>query len=220
LTSTGIKVGSGTVTTLTNLPAVTTDWLTAAGVKADAVTKIQNGLATPTNITAGTITTATSVTNDVGITQAGADKVWGSATRVLTAGTNIALAKGTGLTGLNDIAATAIVSGGAITTSGGAVSTVTTLTNAPSDSSGVTTLLGRIVGTLAAGTHNPQSGDSYTIVANATYGLARLWKWVKNKTVYNKSTDHLYVYDDDDTTPIFNHTMTDDASTATRGRGA
>jgi hypothetical protein len=34
-----------TVTTLSNLPAVPTDWLTAAGVKADAVTKIQSGLA-------------------------------------------------------------------------------------------------------------------------------------------------------------------------------
>jgi hypothetical protein len=52
-----------TTTNLTNLPAVTTDWLTAAGVKADAVTKIQNGLATPTNITAGTITTVTNLTN-------------------------------------------------------------------------------------------------------------------------------------------------------------
>lgn len=40
----GVTVG--TVTTLTNLPAVTTDWLTAAGVKADAVTKIQDGLST------------------------------------------------------------------------------------------------------------------------------------------------------------------------------
>ncbi len=49
-----VIVDSGTVTTLTNLPAVTTDWLTAAGVKADAVTKIQTGLATPTNITAAT----------------------------------------------------------------------------------------------------------------------------------------------------------------------
>jgi len=57
----------GTVTTLTNLPAVTTDWLTASGVKADAVTKIQTGLATPTNITAGTITTATNVTTVNGI---------------------------------------------------------------------------------------------------------------------------------------------------------
>ena len=53
----------GTVTTLTNLPAVPTDWLTAAGVKADAVTKVQTGLATPTNITAGTITTVTNLTN-------------------------------------------------------------------------------------------------------------------------------------------------------------
>jgi hypothetical protein len=52
-----------TVTTLTNLPAATTDWLTAAAVKADAVTKIQTGLATPTNITAGTITTTTNLTN-------------------------------------------------------------------------------------------------------------------------------------------------------------
>ena len=36
----------GTVTTLTNLPAAPTDWLTAAVVKADAVTKIQSGLST------------------------------------------------------------------------------------------------------------------------------------------------------------------------------
>lgn len=46
-----------TVTALTNLPAATTDWLSGAAVKADAVTKIQSGLATPTNITAGTIST-------------------------------------------------------------------------------------------------------------------------------------------------------------------
>jgi len=40
-----VIVDSGTVTTLTNLPAAPTDWLTAAAVKADAVTKIQAGLA-------------------------------------------------------------------------------------------------------------------------------------------------------------------------------
>ena len=34
-----------TVTNLTNLPAAPTDWLTGASVKADAVTKIQSGLA-------------------------------------------------------------------------------------------------------------------------------------------------------------------------------
>ena len=42
---------------------IATDALTAAAVKADAVTKIQSGLATPTNITAGTITTVTNLTN-------------------------------------------------------------------------------------------------------------------------------------------------------------
>ena len=56
--------------------------------------------------TGATIPTVTTVTNDVGITQAGADKAWSTATRVLTAGTNIALAKGTGVTGFNDISTT------------------------------------------------------------------------------------------------------------------
>jgi hypothetical protein len=41
-----VIVDSGTVTTLSNLPTAPTDWLTAAAVKADAVTKIQSGLST------------------------------------------------------------------------------------------------------------------------------------------------------------------------------
>ena len=45
------------------------------------------------------------------------------------------------------------------------------------DSSGVVTLLTRILGTIAAGTHNPQSGDTYPIVNNGTYG---------NQALYNK----------------------------------
>jgi len=56
-TQTGVTIPI--VTTLTNLPAAPTDWLTGASVKADAVTKIQAGLATPTNITAGTMTNLT-----------------------------------------------------------------------------------------------------------------------------------------------------------------
>jgi hypothetical protein len=43
--------------------SIAADALNAAAIKADAVTKIQNGLATPTNITAGTITTVTNLTN-------------------------------------------------------------------------------------------------------------------------------------------------------------
>ena len=74
-----VIVDSGTVTTLTNLPAITTDWLTGIGADTSFVTKIQAGLST--------------------------------------------------------------YAGG--------------------DTSGTTTLLTRIVGTLASGTHNPQSGDTY-----------------------------------------------------------
>jgi hypothetical protein len=45
--TTNITAGIITTTTnLTNLPAVPVDWLSAAGVKADAVTKIQAGLST------------------------------------------------------------------------------------------------------------------------------------------------------------------------------
>ena len=42
------------------------------------------------------------------------------------------------------------------------------------DTSGTTTLLGRIVGTLAAGTHNPQSGDAYGRIGAAGAGLTSL----------------------------------------------
>lgn len=47
-------------------------------------------------------------------------------------------------------------------------------TYAGGDTAGVTTLLTRIIGTLASGTHSPQSGDSYSIVNNGTYGNSAL----------------------------------------------
>ena len=52
-----------TVTTLTNLPAITANWLTAAGTAADFTTEIQAGLATPTNITAATGVVLSGVTH-------------------------------------------------------------------------------------------------------------------------------------------------------------
>jgi len=56
-------------------------------------------------------------------------QIWAETTRVLTSGVNIVLAKGVGLTGLNDIAASAIVTGGAITTSSGVASVDTVKVN-------------------------------------------------------------------------------------------
>jgi len=79
-------------------------------------------LASTTNITAGTITTATNVTTVNGLaanvitaaataadfgTEVGT-AVWATTTRILTAGTNIALAKGTGVTGFNDLDAAGV----------------------------------------------------------------------------------------------------------------
>jgi hypothetical protein len=46
-------------------------------------------------------------------------QIWAETTRVLTSGANIVLAKGIGVTGFNDIPATDIVTGGAITTASG-----------------------------------------------------------------------------------------------------
>jgi len=85
-----------------------------------------------------------SVTADVGITQAGADKAWSTTIRLLTAATNITTdnalidndgiaANGVAIAALNDVAATDIVSAGAITTLSGAIVNVdlvdTTTTN-------------------------------------------------------------------------------------------
>ena len=46
-------------------------------------------------------------------------QIWAETTRELTSGQNISLAKGVGITGLNDVAATEIVTAGAITTLSG-----------------------------------------------------------------------------------------------------
>ena len=84
---------------------IATDAIDADSIKADAITEIQAGLATPTNITAGTITTVTNLTNlpampNDWLTAAGvkadavtkiATAVWGNATRTLSSfGTLIA----------------------------------------------------------------------------------------------------------------------------------
>jgi hypothetical protein len=100
------------------------------------------------------------VSGEVIQTQASADKAWGTSARVLTAGTNIALAKGTGLTGLNDIAATAIVSGGAITTSSGKVSNVATV-----DSTG------KVGAVILSGTTNITAISGNTDAANRLANL-------------------------------------------------
>ena len=62
-TLTNITVPAVASVTALAAGAIPDDEIDAGSIKADAVTKIQSGLATPTNITAGTITTATNLTN-------------------------------------------------------------------------------------------------------------------------------------------------------------
>jgi hypothetical protein len=121
-----------TTTNLANLPTIPSNWITAAGVAASALDNKGNWnvgktgyslvQSFPANFGDLSITASTGL---VDITQAAADKVWSTATKELTSGNNIVLAKGVGVTGFNDIAATSIVSGGAINTTGGAVDNVT-----------------------------------------------------------------------------------------------
>ena len=59
----------------------------------------------PANFSVMSISATTGL---VDITQTAADKVWSTAARVLTAGTNIVLAKGTGVTGFNDLDAAGV----------------------------------------------------------------------------------------------------------------
>jgi len=84
-----------TVTTLTNLPSIPANWLTASGIAASALngkgdwnigkTGYSLTQSFPTNFADMSISVTTGL---VDITQTAADKVWGTAARILTASTN------------------------------------------------------------------------------------------------------------------------------------
>ena len=264
--------------------AMAANTLTASALAADAVTEIQSGLATPTNITAGTITTVTNLTNaptagdftatmktslnaatpasvqnisaqtgdsfarlgapagasvsadiaaieaqtdDIGVAGAGLTALGDARLANLDAAVSSRLASasyttpptaaanadavwdeaiadhlGAGSTGLalnsagaaGDPWSTAIPGAYGAGTAGKILgdnlnatvssrsshsaadvwAAVTRTLTAASDSSGITTLLSRIVGTLATGTHQPQSGDAYARIGAAGAGLTAL----------------------------------------------
>jgi hypothetical protein len=118
---------------------------------------------------AGTIATTTNITAATGITltpTTGFGTQTGTLSTVTTATTATNVTTVNGLAA-NVITATSIATGAFTATkfAAGAFDAVWTVASrtltAISDSSGITTLLTRIVGTLASGTHNPQSGDSF-----------------------------------------------------------
>lgn len=83
----GTAVASAVILAAANIAS---DAITAAKIAADAITssKIADGALTAAKFASGAF-----------------DAVWSVATRLLTAGTNIVLAKGTGVTGFNDLSA-------------------------------------------------------------------------------------------------------------------
>jgi hypothetical protein len=91
LTGTPNSLVSGRVDA--SVGAVANNAITSSAIADDAITsgKIANGALTAAKFAAGAF-----------------DAVWSVATRILTAGTNIVLAKGTGITGLNDLDASEV----------------------------------------------------------------------------------------------------------------
>jgi hypothetical protein len=111
------------LTALPNANAEAAGGLYTRGTGAGQINQDANGrVDTNAKAWAGTATTLSSGVPDVNIKTITAgiiaaasfasgalDAVWSTATRLLTAGTNIVLAKGVGVTGFNDIAASAII---------------------------------------------------------------------------------------------------------------
>jgi len=103
--------------------------------------------------------------------------VWAVATRVLTAATNISgpIADAVWLEPIADHSGTAGSTAEALGAAGAAGDPWTTALPGAYGAGSAGNILGnRLVGTIATGTHNPQSGDSYAIVNSGTHGNAAI----------------------------------------------
>lgn len=167
---------AGSVASVTGAVGSVTSGVTVAAISADVITatSIASGAITNAKFASGAIDAAAIAADAIGASELATDAVteivtavWANTTRILTAGTNIVLAKGTGLIGLNDIAATEIVSNGEITTSYGAVSVVSSLSG-----------------------HTPQSGDSFARIGATGSGLTSLAS-ASNLSSVKTKTDYL-----------------------------
>lgn len=92
-----------------------TNLTAASGIPEVKVASLAANAITATAIATDAITAGKIAADAIGASELAADAaseigtaVWATATRVLTAGTNIALAKGTGVTGFNDLSAAAV----------------------------------------------------------------------------------------------------------------
>jgi hypothetical protein len=137
--------------------------------------------------------------------------------------TPLTLVKTTNITGFNDIAATAVVSSGAITTSGGAVSTVTTaanLTNAPTNGD-LTAAMKASVNAEVVDCLNVDTYGEPTGVPGATVSLVsklgRLYQALRNKL---KVTASAKTFTDDAGADLWSKGLSDNGTTYEESEGA
>jgi hypothetical protein len=192
---TGYGVSAVAVQAIWDAP--TANLTTAASVGLRVVTDIDAAISSRSTFAGGVVSSVTgsvgSVVADVGITQAGADKVWsttarslttfgtlvadvatavwGAASRLLTAGTNIVLAKGTGITGLNDLSAAQVTTAAtAATPTAAAVTASVTLAASQHvivDSGTVTTVTNQLTAAqIASGVWKDTVATDFTTAAS------------------------------------------------------
>jgi hypothetical protein len=155
----------------TNTVASTADGIKATGTSTGHGLDAQSGA----GATGNGINAVSNATNGSGATLTKA----GSGNDLNATSTPLVLAKTTNITGFNDIAATAVVSAGAITTSGGAVSTVTTVTNR------VTANVDQIDGAaLTAHAAGKMPADVLTIAGTAQTGLDLGGTWTAARAAH------------------------------------
>lgn len=203
-----------TVTTLTNLPAITANWLTAAGINAGALNGkgdwlLASSYVAPTNLTAAQI--ATGVWQDA---TAGDFTVASSVGKSLYTGNNPpGAASGLALVGSNM---------GAVTSVTGSVGSVTGAVGS------VTGAVGSVTAAVTVGTINSGAVDSIwakamsalTAVPSITGTVLEALSWVftvgRNKIEQTSTTSTLRR--DDGTTSLSTSTVSDDGTTFTRGK--
>lgn len=151
------------------------------------------------------VITAASIASDAGTELASA--VWGSATRTLTAGTNIALAKGTGVTGLNDLDAAGVRS--AVGLSSANLETLLTAIDNFLD-----TEVAAILALLDDPRGEPGQGAPPVNPDLATK-IDYLYKAWRNRSTQTATTYSLYA--DDGTTVDQKATVSDDGTTYVKG---
>lgn len=157
-----------TATTITNLPAITAGWLTAAGIASDAITaaKIADGAIDAATFAANAITSTVLATDCIGAAQLAADCI-GSSELAASAVTEIQSGLST-LTGSQ--AATAVWQD---TTAG---DFTVALSIGKSVLNGVSLGTGLTINAYTGNT--PQTGDSYAIVNSGTHGNAAIKGYV------------------------------------------